>query len=433
MIERYFLPEIKTIWSDENKFSVMMEIEVLACEAMANLGLIPQDAAVDIREHASFTVERIREIERETKHDVIAFVSAVAEHVGENGKYLHIGMTSSDVLDTAFSVQLRQAGLLIRKRLVALEDVLIKQALRYKDTLCIGRTHGIHAEPTTFGLKLAGWVVEVRRNLARLDRAIENISVGAISGAVGTFANIDPRIEAYVCAQLGLEPEPISTQIIQRDRHLEYMSTLSIIGTSLEKFATEIRNLQRTEIGEVMEDFSKGQKGSSAMPHKRNPIRCERICGLARIIRSNTIPAAENVTSWHERDISHSSVERMIMPDSTGLLYYILGLFTDVAENIVVDEKRMMENVEYTLGLVFSQRVLLALVEKGVGRDTAYPWVQENALRAWDTRTPFKTLVGNDARITRHLTPDEIDAVFDYNYHTKEVDTIFARCGLIEQ
>lgn len=431
MIDRYFLPEIKAIWSDENKFSIMMEIEILACEAMAMIDIIPKSAAEDIRENASFTVARIREIERETKHDVIAFVSAVAEQVGDNGKYLHMGMTSSDVLDTALSVQLQQAGHLIRKRLVAFQDVLRAQALRYKDTLCIGRTHGIHAEPTTFGLKLAGWYMEADRNLARLDSAIEDISVGAISGAVGTFANIDPRIEAYVCERMGLKPEPISTQIIPRDRHMNYMNTLSVIGTSLERFATEMRNLQRTEIGEAMEDFSKGQKGSSAMPHKRNPIRCERISGLARIIRSNTIPAAENVSTWHERDISHSSVERMIMPDSTGLLYYILGLSKDVAEHMVVDEARMMENVEYTLGLVFSQRVLLALVDKGVGRDTAYPWVQENALQAWDTRTPFKTLIEKDGRITKYLTPKELDKVFDYGYHTKEVDAIFARCGLV--
>lgn len=432
MIDRYSKPEMQKIWSEENKFAIMMEVEVLACEAMAEIGEIPKEAAQNIRAKANFDVDRIHEIERVTKHDVIAFVSSVAEYVGEDAKYIHLGMTSSDVLDTSFSVQLRQAGLLIRKQLLATIEVLKRQALRYKDTLAIGRTHGIHAEPLTFGLKLAVWYTEMNRQLERLDRAIESVSVGAISGAVGTFANIDPRIEAYVCEHLELRPEPISTQIIQRDHHLEMMMALGNIATSLEKFATEIRSLQRTEMGEVLEAFTKGQKGSSAMPHKRNPIHSERVCGLARVIRANMIPAAENAVTWHERDISHSSVERIIMPDSTALLYYILTIFTDVIDNLVVNEDQMMKNVEKTLGLVFSQRVLLALVESGMARDDAYPIVQENALKAWDSQTPFKELVLSDERITSRLSREVIDDVFDYGYHTKRVDEIFARCGLSE-
>ncbi len=431
MIDRYSKPEMQKIWSEENKFAIMMEVEVLASEAMAEIGEIPKEAAQNIRAKANFDVNRIHEIERQTKHDVIAFVSSVAEFVGEDAKYIHLGMTSSDVLDTSFSVQLRQAGLLIREKTALLLDVLKAQALRYKDVLAIGRTHGVHAEPVTFGLKLAVWYTEMARQLARLDRAIDSVSVGAISGAVGTFANIDPRVEAYVCRHLELTPEPISTQIIQRDHHLEFMMALANIATSLEKFATEIRNLQRTEIGEVLEAFTKGQKGSSAMPHKRNPIHCERVCGLARIIRANVIPAAENAVTWHERDISHSSVERIIMPDATALLYYILTIFTDVIENLNVNEAQMMANVEKTLGLVFSQRVLLALVDSGIARDTAYPWVQENALRAWDEKVMFKDLVLQDERIMAQLTPEQVDDLFDYSYHTKRVDEIFKRAGLL--
>lgn len=430
MIERYNLPEIRQIWSDENKFAVMMEVEILACEAMAELNLIPKEAAQEIREKAAFTVPRIREIERETKHDVIAFVSTLAENVGENGKYIHMGMTSSDVLDTALSVQLRQTGMLLEKKMLELDGVLRKKALTYKNTLCMGRTHGIHAEPTTFGIKLLGWYMENKRNIERMQMAIDSVSFGMISGAVGTFANIDPFIEEYVCKNLGLKPEPVSTQIIARDHHLFFMMTLAEIATSLERFATELRNLQRTEIGEVMENFSKGQKGSSAMPHKRNPIRSERICGLARVIRSNVIPAAENLVTWHERDLSHSSVERIIFPDSTGLLYYILDMFVKVVDDLVVDEKKMMENVEKTHGLVFSQRVLLALIDKGVVRDTAYPWVQRNALEAWDKGRSFKDLIVEDEDIRTYLSEIEIDAIFDYQYHTRQVDAIFTRCGL---
>lgn len=431
MIERYNLPEIAHIWSEENKFKTMMEVEILACEGMAEIGVIPVKAAKNIRAKANFNIERIAEIERTTHHDVIAFLSCVGEYVGEDSKYIHMGMTSSDVLDTTLSVQMKQAGEAILKLLYELSDAIKARALEHKDTLCIGRTHGIHAEPTTFGLKMAMWYTENERNIQRLKRAIEIVSVGQISGAVGTFANIDPRVEEYVCEHLDLKPALVSTQVIQRDRHAEFLTTLAIIGTSLDKFATEIRHLQKTEVFEVMEDFAKGQKGSSAMPHKRNPITCERVCGLARVLRGNIVPALEDAVLWHERDIAHSSVERMILPDSTSLLYYMLKKFIWIVNTMHVNEEQMMENVNKTLGLVFSQRLMLSMVNKGVMRDTAYPVVQENALKAWDTKTPFIDLVKNDARITEYLTAQEIDGIFDYGYHTKNVDYIFKRVGLI--
>lgn len=431
MIERYTLPEMEQIWSQENKLKVMLEVEVLACEAMAEIGQIPQEAAANIRAKADFDVNRVNEIEQTTRHDVIAFLSCVGEYVGEDAKYIHAGMTSSDVLDTGLAVQMKQAGEACLKLLKELADVIKEKAVTYKDTLCIGRTHAVHAEPITFGLKLAVWYEETLRNIARLEKAIENISYGQISGAVGTFANIDPRIEEYVCKHLGLKPEPVSTQVIPRDRHAEYMTTLALIATSLDKFTTEIRNLQRTEIFEVMEEFKKGQKGSSAMPHKRNPMTSERIGGLARIIRGNVVPAFENSVLWHERDLAHSSVERVIIPDSTTLLYYILTLSIRVIKHLEVHEDIMMANVEKTLGLVFSQRLMLKVVSKGVARDTVYPWVQSNALRAWDTKTPFKELVKQDANIMQHITETELDEIFDYSYHTKHVDDIFKRCGLL--
>ena len=431
MIDRYTLPEMKKIWSQENKLRIMMEVEVLACEGMAAIGQIPAEAAKVIREKADVDVDRVNEIEKTTRHDVIAFLSCVAEFFGDEAKYMHAGMTSSDVLDTALAVQMKQAGELNLAKLRELAEVIKEKALQYKDTLCIGRTHGVHAEPITFGLKMAVWYEETLRNIERLERAIEGISVGQISGAVGTFANIDPRIEEYVCEHLGLKPEPISTQVIARDRHTEYMTAMAIVATSLDKFTTEIRNLQRTEIFEVMEEFKKGQKGSSAMPHKRNPMTCERISGLARVLRGNVVPAFENSVLWHERDLAHSSVERVIIPDSTALLYYILNLAVNVIKNMEVHEEQMMENVEKTLGLVFSQRLLLTIVDKGVARDTVYPWVQSNALRAWDTKTPFKELVLQDENIMQYITAEELDNIFDYGYHTKNVDYIFKRCGLI--
>ena len=432
MIDRYTRPEMAAIWSQENKLKVMMEVEILACEGMAAIGQIPQKAAKNIREKASFTVERVNEIEKTTRHDVIAFVSCLAENIGEDGKYVHAGMTSSDILDTGLAVQMKQAGEANLKLLKEFAEVIKEKAIQYKDTLCIGRTHGVHAEPITFGLKLAVWYEETLRNIERLEHAIENISAGQISGAVGTFANIDPRIEEYVCEHLGLKPEPVSTQVIARDRHTEYMMTLAIIATSLDKFMTEIRNLQRTEIFEVMEEFKKGQKGSSAMPHKRNPMTCERICGLARVIRGNVIPTLENSVLWHERDLAHSSVERVIIPDSTTLLYYILSLAINVVKNLEVHEDQMMANVEKTLGLVFSQRLMLTIVGKGNQRDDVYPLVQAHALRAWDTKTSFKELVRQDETIMQYITEEELDNIFDYGYHTKNVDYIFKRCGLID-
>ena len=432
MIDRYTRPEMAAIWSQENKLKVMMEVEILACEGMAAIGQIPQEAAKNIREKASFTVERVNEIEKTTRHDVIAFVSCLAENIGEDGKYVHAGMTSSDILDTGLAVQMKQAGEANLKLLKEFAEVIKEKAIQYKDTLCIGRTHGVHAEPITFGLKLAVWYEETLRNIERLEHAIENISAGQISGAVGTFANIDPRIEEYVCEHLGLKPEPVSTQVIARDRHTEYMMTLAIIATSLDKFMTEIRNLQRTEIFEVMEEFKKGQKGSSAMPHKRNPMTCERICGLARVIRGNVIPTLENSVLWHERDLAHSSVERVIIPDSTTLLYYILSLAINVVKNLEVHEDQMMANVEKTLGLVFSQRLMLTIVGKGNQRDDVYHLVQAHALRAWDTKTSFKELVRQDETIMQYITEEELDNIFDYGYHTKNVDYIFKRCGLID-
>lgn len=433
MIERYNLPEIAEIWSEENKFKTMMEVEILACEGLAQIGQIPQTAAENIRARANFNVERIKEIEAVTRHDVIAFLSCVGEYVGEDAKYIHMGMTSSDVLDTALSVQMKQAGELILGKLEELAEVIKEKAVEHKDTLCIGRTHGIHAEPVTFGLKMAMWYTETQRNIERLKRSIEIVSVGQISGAVGTFANIDPRVEEYVCAHLGLKPALVSTQVIQRDRHAEYLITLALIGTSLDKFATELRHLQKTEVFETMEDFAKGQKGSSAMPHKRNPITSERICGMARILRGNVIPAMEDAVLWHERDIAHSSVERMILPDSTSLLYYMLTKSIWLIKNLHIDKERMMENVNKTLGLVFSQRLLLTLIDKGMMRDDAYPIVQENALNAWDTQTNFIDLVKGDERITSRLSEKEIDHVFDYAYHTKNIDYIFKRAGLLSE
>ncbi|MFZ5944382.1 MAG: adenylosuccinate lyase [Bacillota bacterium] len=430
MIERYTLPEMKRIWSVENRLKTMLEVEILACEGMAEIGLIPKDAAKVIREKADFNVERIEEIEAITRHDVIAFLTNVAEYVGEEAKYIHMGMTSSDVLDTALSVQMKEAGEEIRAKLEQLAEAIKEKAREHKYTLMMGRTHGIHAEPVTFGLKMALWYTEVQRNIGRLDNAIKSISVGKISGAVGTFANIDPRIEEYVCNKLGLEPAEVSTQIIQRDRHAEYLTTLAVIASSLDKFATEIRNLQRTEVFEVMEEFAKGQKGSSAMPHKRNPMTSERVAGLARVIRGNVTPALENVALWHERDLTQSSVERIIIPDSTTLLDYILSLFIKVVKNLQVNNDVMLANVEKTLGLVFSQRVMLAVVNKGVPRDTVYQWVQQNALKAWDEKISFKELVKADANLSKYLNGDEIEKLFDYSYHTKYVDYIFARAGI---
>ena len=430
MIERYTLPEMKHIWSDQNKFQKWLDVEIAACEAMAELGQIPQEALQNIKAKASFNVDRILEIEEVTRHDVIAFLTCVAENVGEDSKYIHMGLTSTDVVDTAQCVRMKEAGEHILKRLERLREVLLDKAKEHRNTLIIGRTHGIHAEPMTFGLKMLLWVAETDRNMERLQQAIKTVSVGAISGAVGTYANIDPKIEAYVCDKLGLEPAKVSTQILQRDRHADYLCTMAVIAGSLDKFATEIRNLQRTDILEVEEYFNKGQKGSSAMPHKRNPITAENVSGLSRVVKANAMAALDNVTLWHERDISHSSAERVIIPDSTTALDFMLYRFTGIIEKLLVYPENMMKNLEKTLGLVFSQRVLLTLVDKGLVRERAYELVQRNAMEAWRTGTKFLDLLEADQEIKEYIGSEELAGLFDYNYHLQNIDVIYARFGL---
>jgi len=430
MITRYTRPAMGKIWEDENKFKIWLEIELLACEAQAELGVIPKDAVRVMREKASFSVARIDEIEREVKHDVIAFLTNVAEYVGPEARFMHLGMTSSDVLDSCLAVQMVQSGELLLDDLKKLEAVLARRAKEFKYTIMVGRTHGIHAEPTTFGLKLALWYDETRRNIARLQSAMERISVGQISGAVGTFEHLSPKVEEYVCEKLGLKPAPVSTQILQRDRHAEFMSVLAVIGSSLEKFATEIRHLQKTEVLEAEEYFSKGQKGSSAMPHKRNPITCERIAGLSRVLRGNAMAAMENVALWHERDITHSSVERVIIPDSCILLDYMLNIMTDVLDKLLVYPDNMMKNLERTHGLIFSQSVLLALTKKEMKREDAYSIVQSSAMEVWQTGKDFKDLLLANAEIVRVLGKETIEELFDLKKSIRNVDYIFGRVGL---
>lgn len=430
MIARYTLPEMGQVWSEQTKLTNWLKIEILVCEAWAQLGAIPPAALENIRNRAGFDLNRIKEIEAETRHDVIAFLTNVAEHVGEDSKYIHMGLTSSDILDTGLALQLRDSCDLILKRLHDLMEVLAARAREYKYTLMPGRTHGVHAEPVTFGLKLAGWYTEIERHIERITWTRDTVSCGKISGAVGTMANVDPAVERYVCEQLGLTPCKVSTQIIQRDRHAEYLTVLALVAGSLEKMATEIRNLQRTEIREVEEPFHSGQKGSSAMPHKRNPMISERITGLSRLIRSNALVGLENMALWHERDLTHSSTERVILPDSSILLDYILERFTRVMERLVVNRDNMSSNLEATMGLVFSQQVLLALIDKGFLREDAYRLVQEAAMDAWQRRIPFKELLQKDERIRAALPADELERLFDYSYHLKNVDYIFARCGL---
>jgi len=415
------------IWVLQNKYAKWLEVELLACEAHAKQGRIPQEAMERIRKKASFDVDRILEIEKTVKHDVIAFLTSVAEYIGDDSAYMHMGMTSSDILDTGFALQIREASQIIRQDLTRLRDILKRRALEHKDTVQIGRSHGIHAEPTSFGLKPALWYEEAGRNLRRFDHAVENISYGMISGAVGNFAQIDPDVEAYVCEKAGLKPAGVSTQVIQRDRHAEYMNALALIATMIEKIALEIRHLQRTEVGEAEEYFSKGQKGSSAMPHKRNPIASENLCGLARVIRSNALAAMENNALWHERDISHSSVERVIFPDSTILIDYMLNRLCGVVENLIVYPERMQENIGRTRGLVFSQRVLLALASKGVSREESYALVQRNAMRAWNEGEDFKALLLSDEGVRKHLDAQEIEGCFDLQFYLRHVDTIFQR------
>ena len=427
MIPRYTLPEMASIWEPENKFKIWLKVEVLACEALAKRGEIPRTALKDIQEKSDFRVERIDEIEREVKHDVIAFLTCVAEYVGDSARYMHLGMTSSDVLDTALAVQLKQASTLILKELKAFQGALKTQALRHKMTPTMGRSHGIHAEPLTFGLKVANWYEEVGRNIERVKRARQSISYGQISGAVGTFACIHPEVEEYVCSKLGLKPAPVSTQIIQRDRHAEFFTTLAIVAGTIDKIATEIRHLQRTEVLEVEEFFSSGQKGSSAMPHKRNPVVSEQMCGLARIVRSNAFAALENMPLWHERDISHSSVERVIGPDSTILIHYMLRKMTSMIERLIVYPENMMRNLKKTEGLIFSQSVLLALVDKGITREEAYKLVQKNAMQSWTKGKDFLTLLKKDKKIGVLLKKNEIEKIFNLKAQFISVDIIFKR------
>ncbi|MFC8687232.1 adenylosuccinate lyase [Brevibacillus porteri] len=431
MIERYSRPEMRAIWTEENKFKAWLEVEILACEAWSKLGVIPEEDVKKLWEKATFDMNRIYEIEEETRHDVVAFTRAVSETLGEEKKWVHYGLTSTDVVDTALSYLLRQANEILEGDIEDFIEILADKAREHKDTVCMGRTHGVHAEPTTFGLKLALWHEEMKRNLVRFQAAKKEVAYGKISGAVGTYANIDPFVEAYVCEKLGLSAAPISTQTLQRDRHAEYMATLALIATSLEKFATEIRGLQKSEMREVEEAFAKGQKGSSAMPHKRNPIGSENICGLARVIRGHMLTSYENVSLWHERDISHSSAERVILPDATQALNYMLRRFMNIVKNLTVFPENMKRNMDRTFGLIYSQQVMLKLIEKGMSREQAYDTVQPRAMQAWEEQRSFRAIVEEDATVSSTLSKEELDECFDYRYHLKHVDTIFQRLGLI--
>jgi adenylosuccinate lyase len=427
MIDRYTLSEMGELWSERNKFATWLRVELAICEVRAERGEIPRKAFANIRKKAAFDPRRILEIEAEVNHDVIAFLTNVAENVGPDSKYIHVGLTSSDILDTALGYLMRQSGLAIRKKLLAVSDLLRKMAPRHKNTLCIGRTHGVHAEPTVFGLKLALWYSEMQRNLKRLDAAIDEIAVGKLSGAVGNFAHIEPEIEKLVCKKLGLTAARVSTQVIQRDRHAYFLSTLAVIGGTIEKIATEIRNLQRTEILELEEGFSRGQKGSSAMPHKKNPITCERLAGLARVLRGNAMAAMENMALWHERDITHSSVERVIIPDSTILLHYMLDKLHHILSNLVINTDNMKRNLELTRGLIFSQRVLLGLTERMKTREEAYRTVQELAMKSWRERLDFKELVRGSPSVRKYLKASEIERLFDYKYYSSRAGEVIRR------
>lgn len=427
MIARYTRPRMGRIWEAENRYAKWLEVEIAACEAMAEENIIPREAVENIKKKARFSVERILEIEEETKHDVIAFLTNVEEYVGPDSRYIHLGLTSSDVLDTSLALLLREAMTLIISDVKDFMAILRERAMEHKETVMVGRSHGIHAEPITLGLKLAVWYSEMKRNLKRLEEALEVISFGKLSGAVGTFANIPPEVEARACKKLGLKAAPISTQIIQRDRHAGVFTTLAIVAGTLEKIAVEIRHLQRTEVHEAEESFSKGQKGSSAMPHKKNPIGSENISGLARLVRTNALAALENMPLWHERDISHSSVERVIGPDSTILLDFMLIRLGNIVRNLVVFPETMLENLRKTGGLIFSQQVLMRLAEKGLERQKAYVMVQRNALRVWEEKMPFKELLLEDREIGKYLGKEEIEEIFDLSYHLKHVDDIFER------
>ncbi|MBI2867155.1 MAG: adenylosuccinate lyase [Chloroflexi bacterium] len=430
MIERYSRPAMKKVWSDERKYQVWLQAELAVCEAWAEVGVVPKEALPKLR-RASFDMERIAHHFKETRHDMNAFLRAVAESLGEEGRWVHLGLTSYDVQDTALGLLLREASDLLLGGLRSVEAVLIKRAKEHKDTLMMGRTHGIHAEPVTFGLKLAGWLEEVRRDIVRLEQARASVTVGKVSGVVGSHATVPLQVEEIACAKLGLAVDPVSTQVIQRDRHAQFVLTVALIAASLERFALEIRHLQRTEVQEVEEPFSDGQTGSSAMPHKRNPELSERICGLARLLRGHAVTALDNVALWHERDISHSSAERLILPDSCLALDYMLAVFAEVMEGLKVRADRMRENLELTKGLVFSQRVLIALIEKGMGRTEAYKLVQGNAMKAWEKRLDFRDLLRRDREVSALLSPRELEALFDYRYYTREVDATFKRVGVL--
>ena len=430
MIDRYSRPEMRAVWSEENKFRAWLEVELAVCEAWAELGRIPREDVEALRRNARFDINRIYEIEQETRHDVIAFTRAVSESLGPERKWVHYGLTSTDVVDTALGCLLKQANAILEKDLLDFIDILRELAIRHKHTVMMGRTHGVHAEPTTFGLKMALWHEEMKRNLERFRRAARDVEFGKISGAVGTYANIDPFVEQYVCRKLGLSPAPISTQTLQRDRHAAYMATLALIATSLDKFATEIRALQKSEFREVEEPFAKGQKGSSAMPHKRNPVGCENISGLARVVRGFMVSAYENVPLWHERDISHSSVERVILPDATMLLDYMLNRFGGIMKNLTVFPENMKRNMARTFNLPFSGRVMTKLIDKGWSREQAYDTVQPLAMRAWEEQRDFRAIVKESPAITAVLDEAEIDDCFDPSWHLKHVDDIFERLGL---
>ena len=427
MIERYTLPEMGAVWSLENKFQKWLDVEIAVCEVHAEDGTIPRDALEEIKARAAFTVERINEIEKTTDHDVIAFTTNLAENIGPSSRFVHFGLTSSDVVDTANALLLREACEILLKKVDAFLDVLKRRALEFKDTPQIGRTHGIHAEPTSFGLVWALWYSEMQRNRRRLVDAREAVAVGKISGAVGAFAHLDPSVEERVCERLGLKAADVSTQVIQRDRYAEYLSTLAIIASTLEKIALQVRHWQRTEVREAQEAFKTGQKGSSAMPHKRNPILSERICGMARTVRANSIVGLENIALWHERDISHSSAERIVLPDSSATTDYILAKATSLLDTLVVYPENMLKNIGLTHGLIFSGQLLLALTQKGVSREDAYAWTQRNAMKAWDEGGDYEQLIKSDADISSNLTPEEIERIFDLRHYLRNVDRVFER------
>lgn len=432
MLERYTRPEMGAIWTDQNRYQAWLEVEILADEAWAELGEIPKEDVALIREKATFDIDRILEIEAQTRHDVVAFTRAVSESLGDESKWVHYGLTSTDVVDTAYGYLMKQANDLIREDLNRFVRIIGEKAKEYKHTVMMGRTHGVHAEPTTFGLKLALWYAEMKRNVERFERAAKGVEAGKISGAVGTFANIPPFVEEYVCEKLGIRAQDISTQVLPRDLHAEYFSAMALIATSIEKFATEIRGLQKSETREVEEFFAKGQKGSSAMPHKRNPIGSENMAGLARVVRGHMVTAYENVSLWHERDISHSSAERIIIPDTTILIDYMLNRFGNIVKNLTVFPENMKRNMNATFGLIYSQRVMLKLIDHGMTREQAYDLVQPKTAQAWDEQTDFRPLLEADPAITDVLSKADLDDAFDYNHHLKQVDTIFERVGLAE-